>query len=130
MKKIGLWLMLSWASLFAVLLGTTYYAKTAANRLEAPVVSLAFENGAAKLTWTAVKYATSYRVYSKAAGENWHQEQIVGSDTLEWRGAEPATKETMLAVRAVNASKNGFIFSDYAAAKPCAELPGGIDEEQ
>ena len=89
---------LSWALLTALLCGLYYYANHVVTvELEAPQIQAqTLEDGAVSLTWNAVDYATSYRIYQRPVNGDWSLVKAVPSITL-WKRNLTARRNTACA---------------------------------
>ena len=108
---------LSWALLTALLCGLYYYANHVVTvELEAPQIQAqTLEDGAVSLTWNAVDYATSYRIYQRPVNGDWSLVKAVPSITLSYTVEEKFDGPAEYSVRTCNASGGRTTLSPYSA---------------
>lgn len=110
----------SLAVLAGLLLGLFRYADGLTVELETPeILSMKVEDGKATFTWSAVDFATSYRVYSQTEDGSWKLVKPVGTDS----GSFTADGFGIYAVRACNVAGERTALSDYAVAEFAMKTP-------
>ena len=107
---------LSWALLTALLCGLYYYANHVVTvELEAPQIQAqTLEDGAVSLTWNAVDYATSYRIYQRPVNGDWSLVKAVPSITLSYTVEEEFDGPAEYSVRTV-------VFAEEPVARKAAK---------
>lgn len=108
---------LSWALLTALLCGLYYYANHVVTvELEAPQIQAeVLEDSTVSLSWNAVDYATSYRLYRRNVGGDWSLVVAVPSATLTYTEPMDFEGPVEYSVRTCNASGGRTTLSPYSA---------------
>lgn len=108
---------LSWALLIALLCGLYYYANyVVAIQLQAPQIQAeVLEDSTVSLSWNAVDYATSYRLYRRNVGGDWSLVVAVPSATLTYTEPMDFEGPVEYSVRTCNASGGRTTLSPYSA---------------
>lgn len=92
--------------------------------LDTPViVSYEKENGSITFSWSAVMYATSYRIYRKPAAGQWSLIAVCSSNQMTFTESISET-EVAYAVRACNVAGKNITLSEMSAP---VEMAGDVD---
>lgn len=108
---------LSWIVLIALLFSLHYYANhIVETQLEAPHIQAEeLEDGTVSLSWNAVEYASSYRIFWRPVNGGWSLVKAVPADTLSYNAQVDFDGPVEYSVRACNASGGRTTLSPYSA---------------
>ena len=118
--KIVVGFLVSLAALSGMVIGLHRYAAELDVELDAPkILSMSYKDGKATFTWSAVEFATSYRLYKMNGDGGWTMLKPVGTDTRSFTADGFGT----YAVRACNVAGEKTTLSDYATAEFSIKTP-------
>lgn len=117
MKKWAISCIAGWAILLSMMCLLYSFAKDFVPEIASPKLTAIQEGSdqAVQLEWTAVDYATSYRIFRREnENQDWMLLKVVPSSTLSYIDENSPSHGVQYAVRTCNGSMEHLNLSDYS----------------
>ncbi len=116
MKRCEIICVACWIVLIAGVLAIYNFAQNFTPEIQAPEITAVRSDGDGAITveWSAVDYATSYRVFRRAEGQEWQRIKVLPSSSLTYTDTDILDGNCEYALRACNGSMGNINLSDYS----------------